>query len=174
MDHSTSDVYLISLRVGVVTAIAAVLAACSSNGKMTAQPATCDHSGRDSVFAVGGPVYRECAVDRPAKLLTADIHPAFNPTDTRPRCYSASVEFVVDSMGKPEQATARLLKANDNDLAAAMLAVLKLWRYDPATLDGRHVRQIVTVSRTASVGRVVLSPGQSRPSEPPRDMRPAC
>jgi hypothetical protein len=154
-----------------VAAIAAVLTACTS-GTMTSQRAACDHAGRDSVFAVGGPVYRECAVDHAAKLLTSDIHPEFRPASPRPQCYSADVEFVVDSMGKPEQATARVVKANDDEFATSVLSVLTRWKYDPATLDGRRVRQIVKVHQSATIVRVVVS--GAVPSGPPRVPAPGC
>ena len=162
------------LRVAVVGVITVVISACSSTGKVTAQRAVCDHSGRDSVFAVGGLVYRDCAVDRAAKLLTSDIHPEFHPTNPRAQCYSADVEFVVDTMGKPELATARLGKANDDEFATSMLAVLARWKYDPAILDGKRVRQIVSHHQAVSLTRVVVAPGSSLPSQPPRSLRQSC
>src|SRR4051812_21743223 len=92
----------------VIIVGASFLVACASNGSHTAarERTSCGLVGRDSVFALAGPVYHDCAVDRKARLVSTGVHPDFRPTARG--CYSAEVEFVVDAAGRPEVGTARL------------------------------------------------------------------
>src|SRR5690348_18499107 len=57
-----------------VFAVVCGVNACSGN-HATAGATPCALRPTDSVFASAGPVFRECAVDKKAKLTTTDIHP---------------------------------------------------------------------------------------------------
>jgi outer membrane biosynthesis protein TonB len=83
----------------------------------------------------------------------------------------AEVEFVVDEAGVPEKETARVVRTNNPDFAAATLAVVPRWRYRPATIDGQPVRQIVREKQGVSEV-VVAAPAGQMPQLPAR--APKC
>ena len=148
--------------------------ACASHQSTGRAP--CALRADDAVFAATGEVFRECSVDRPARLSTNSIHPDWSPTPSRTGCYFVDLEFVVDTAGKPETATARAIKTNERDLADAYLATLSQWKYEPAQRGGTKVRQIITEHRAAQVGRVVVAgtAGSPRSTRPPPTAGPAC
>jgi hypothetical protein len=114
-------------------------------------------------------------VDQQARLKTPGVRLDF-PIDfsrtTREACYTAEVEFVVDTVGLVELSTARVTRSNDPAFARALLAVLPRYRYDPARLGGIPVRQIATATETIAT-RVVAVPAGGSVPPPPRG-RPAC
>jgi hypothetical protein len=145
-----------------VGAIAA-LTACASAGPKT----RCAITAQDSVFLGGEPVYEDCAVDKQAKLATTDVHPDFRPATLPPSgCFFANVQFVVDTAGRPEPRTARLLSTNSDDYAQAVLATLPKIRYQPARIADRPVRQIVTEKSKVAFG-TVRSSSPTPPTGPP-------
>src|SRR5262245_35800761 len=114
-----------------------LLPACASRSPNGAG-SRCELTASDSSFALAGPVYRDCAVDRRARLidrgqLRLDYRPSGTPTNA---CYSAEIEFVVDTEGRPEIRTARVLRASEQALGTAVLQSLPQWRYAPAQKDG--------------------------------------
>ena len=117
--------------------------ACASAGRGSRQ-STCTLSSADSVYLAGQPLYRDCSVNVRAELLNRDMTmtPDFHPSGDR-SCYSATVQFVVDSTGTPERGTARVVSTNSTEFADALLRVVPQWRYRPARKDGVPVRQIV-------------------------------
>jgi TonB-like protein len=163
-----------SLRAIAVVGMAGVVAACATAGGKRARGVGCDLHDRDSVFAVTGPVYRDCAVDRAARLLTTQTHPDYRPTTPRSTCYSADLEFVVDSRGRPEVPTIQVVRANDQGFAESVLAMVRGWTYDPAVRDGKPVRQIVTSHQVMSTILVVVPKGASPTSGPPTQHAPSC
>jgi len=42
--------------------------------------APCNLRSEDSLYVVGGPLYRDCGVDRPAHLVTSNVNPEFRVT----------------------------------------------------------------------------------------------
>jgi hypothetical protein len=163
-----------SPRTIAVVGIAVIAGACASASGKSARRIGCDLPERDSVFALIGPVYRDCAVDRTARLLSTQVHPDYRPTTPRSTCYSADLEFVVDSAGRPEVPTVRVVRANDQGFAESVLAMVRAWRYDPALRDGRPVRQIVTSHQVMSTMVVVVPKGVPPPSGPPAQRPPSC
>jgi hypothetical protein len=143
-----------------------VLAAACGGGASTRGTQSCALRPADSVFARAGPVYRDCAVDRQARLRTGDVTPNFRPA-SREACYTAEIEFVVDTAGLVEISTARVTRTNDQEFARSLLAVLPRYRYDPARVAGVPVRQIATAEETIAV-RVVAAPAGAPPPPPPR------
>lgn len=127
----------------------------------------------DTVYLKGAVVYRECAVDHRAVVLDRSARPDFTPS-TPPvggrACYTAEVEFVVDTAGIPETATATILHTNHPEYAQAAVAVLARWRYRPATLHEVPVRQIVREKESLGVAVVVVPAGQI--PRPPRMLLP--
>ncbi|HWH52113.1 MAG TPA: hypothetical protein VN651_11270 [Gemmatimonadaceae bacterium] len=113
--------------------------------------APCNLRSEDSLYVVGGPLYRDCGVDRPAHLVTSNVNPEFRVTGIPRTCYQATVEFVVSAVGAPEPGTLRVLSANDDQFADAMRVMVTHLRYSPGMKDGAAVRQIVTERRAAAV-----------------------
>lgn len=159
-----------------VAPIAVLGSACASSARVAGD--ACELTAADSVYLAAGAVHRECGVDHPARLVQ-DARVEFRPTATPPRseCFTADVEFVVGPTGRPEAATARVLRASHQAFGDAVLAAVPAWRYTPASVDGMAVRQIVRERRTQAVRVVttVVSGGAGGPPPPASTPRgPAC
>lgn len=152
--------------------------ACASSGGGGTRASRCAPQPADSVYRVGAPVFRDCAVDRAARLMNPHVPIPWRPAGGNPpqgtRCYEATLEFVVDTTGKPESETARIIRQNQPDFAKAVLSVLPDWRYQPARIGDQPVRQIVRERRTLATAVVTVvvpagtSPDMVRPPAPPR------
>lgn len=158
---------------------AVLLSACASGGKTDvasgASSARCALRAEDSVYARAKPVYRDCAVQRQAKLIPSNVNPDFSPPPSSTSCYSAEVEFVVDAAGMYEPGTARVVRASSQPFAEAIVAVLPRYKFDPAMVDGVAVRQITSIKRSAEVMvRVVSSNGPTGTAAPRRSSAPKC
>ena len=125
---------------------AAPLAAQSSKRRCTGEPP-------DSAALYLGPVYRDCEVDRPARLRTVDLPVDYNPPTGGlggTRCLRAEFHLVVDTTGRAELASVRPGSSNDRGLENAIRGSLPQLRYDPARLAGAKVRQVVVYARAVS------------------------
>jgi hypothetical protein len=156
-----------------------VLALLLAAGELSGQEkkrGRCSGDPPDPAWMAAGPVYRDCEVDRKAELRGSEPRLPYTPPVTGSssgRCYSAELEFVVDTAGVPELSTVRARPANDRDVEEAMRAVLPMRRYQPALLQERPVRQIVVYRVALGVIRVVSASG--RPVMPPASpRRPSC
>ena len=158
----------------LLTIVAAAGLACASAGNKPATRESCVLTSRDSAFVGLKPVYRDCAVDRPARFISTDAHPNFRAESRAPACYFADLEFVVDSLGKPEVSTARVVRSNYDRFAEAELETLQAWKYEPAVLNGKTVRQIVLSHQTAAISVVLVPKGSPLPSGPPPGRSPTC
>lgn len=151
--------------------------ACAGSRNVESRMAACPLTPRDSAFLGGGPVYRDCAVDSKAKLITNSVRNDYRPT-ARPgnNCYAVEVRMVVDPTGKPEPATVELIRTNDRAFADAVIADAPTWRFEPAMLEHKPVRQIVTEKRTIASVMVVVPAGQSpsRSTASGRRPTPSC
>jgi hypothetical protein len=154
------------------TVLAATGVACASAGNKVAAREACVVPARDSAFVGVRPVYMDCAVDRPARFISTDVHPNFRPEMRATACYFADLEFVVDSLGRPEVATARVERSNYQPFGTAVLETLQAWKYEPAMRDGKTVRQIVTTHQTAAT-MIVVSKGPGPPPAGPPSQRPS-
>jgi hypothetical protein len=157
-------------RLTAVTGVAIIAIACAGGAGKNGGRAPCVLSAADSAFLARGPVYRDCAVDRAAHALSTNPHPDFNG-DGVSGCFTADVEMVVDSLGRPEAQTAHVVRTSDKRFGDAVVATLSFWKYEPALLDGQPVRQIVLERLKASVGARpvttdVLVPKGSPPPRP--------
>ena len=156
-------------RMLILISTLAATAACASTAT-TARRGQCVLAAADSIYLQAGPVYRDCAVERRALITNrshADFRPSSPPAPGTKTCYVAEVEFVVDTAGKPEDNTPRVLRTNNPDFAAAAVRAMKSWRYTPATIQGAPVRQIVR-EKEEMVEEVVAVPmgGVPRASRP--------
>ena len=160
---------------GVLLWLACVVGCGSAARPGTGQ--SCALRSRDSAYAVAGPVYRDCAVDRPARQTNNDIRPDWRPSSPAPRngCYFAELQFVVDAAGRPERGTVNIVRTNDQTFADAWLTTVPNWRFEPAVRGGVPVRQIVDSRKTVMTSVVVVPAGAPLPSRPsPSVHQPTC
>ena len=139
---------------------------------MTGGQSHCALTARDSLYLAEGPVYRDCAVERRATPVDQSARPELDLTEPPPggkACYSVELEFVVDTAGVPEEGTTTVVRTNNPDLATAIAAVVPRWRYRPATINGKRVRQIVHDKKSISEVVVAVPAGETpRPPRMPR------
>ena len=113
----------------------------------------CTGEAPDSALLHRGPVYRDCDVDHPARLRTVDLPLDYNPPTGglgSTRCLRAEFQFVIDTIGRVEQATVRPGNSNDRGLENAVRTNLGQLRYEPARKAGAKVRQVVVFARAVS------------------------
>jgi hypothetical protein len=147
--------------IGIMFAV--IIAACASTGGTGAGRSACGLAAKDSVYLERGAVYRDCAVDDKAKLLTTNTRLDFQPASSDNGCLAAEVEFVVDTAGVPELGSARLVRATTQPFGQAVMAIVPSLKYEPARLAGLRVRQIVVERRTAMLARFVVPAGSTPP-----------
>jgi TonB-like protein len=135
-----------------LTVLALCLGCAAHTGSRSACAPVPDH------FSLAGQtVYRDCGVDRTAK--PPDTVPPLKYTPSgRQSCGHVTVEFVVDTTGKPLRETARVARAADPAFTAAVLNSLDDMRYQPALKDGRPVPQLVRFDRVFAVRYDVSNP----------------
>ena len=99
-----------------------------------------------------------------AALLQPRQRPPRYPDRLRARGAAGVVRalVVVDSTGRPDMTTFRVLETDDPAFADAVRAVLEDWRYFPAELDGHPVAQVTPVLADFGVGD---APPRLRPGE---------
>jgi len=103
------------------------------------------------------PVYLACHVDREAREARSNAVLNWEPAggELRPgACFRVEVRFIVDAQGIPEPGTAALISTNNAGFGNAFLALVPDLRYQPARLNGRPVRQVVTFRE--SIGAVTV------------------
>jgi hypothetical protein len=158
-------------RMVLVPAVAILAAGCAFGHRTSGDSPRhgCELRSSDSVFVAGGPVYRECAVDVPARNLTRGEGPLTRPSGPRADgCHFVELAFVVDTTGKPEAGGARILQTSNQGYADAMLRTLPTWRYAPARIGSVLVRQIVTDREMVSVVVQRIDARSAAPSAMPR------
>ena len=166
-----------SLWVSIPLLVAAA-GACATRGQSApvaegapqaeaAQRAKC--APLDTIYRLETPVYRDCDVDKEAKPV-APTRFEFRPSSgSTANCFRAIIEFVVDETGHPLSATARVVRATDQQFAQAVILAIPGWRYAPASRGGMPVKQLVRADQ--SVMGVVRVSGQPAPRMP---SRPSC
>jgi hypothetical protein len=156
----------ITIRTIIVAVATMIVVACASAPRAANRGASCPLIQTDSAFLARGAVYRACAVDIAAKKIPVRSRLDFTPSVGK--CYAVEVEFVVDSLGKPERETARVIRSTDRTYEQAIMATIQDWRYAAAVLDHHPVRQIVYEKPTMTV-MASVSPGP-----PPTALPPTC
>lgn len=153
-------------RAGILSSALVVLfgAACASRQPASAhyddldratlvRGRACDRSDQDTTRYLHLPLYRACAVTLAARRIATDMRPDFVPTGRDRNCFSALIEFAVDTLGRPEPWTARVVKASDPGFGAAALVIVPGLRFEPAQLGGRRVRQLYELREVLVVRR---------------------
>ena len=102
----------------------------------------CDRSDQDTTRYLHLPLYRACAVSVAARRIPSDLRPDFFPASRERSCFAALIVFAVDTLGRPEVRTARLVRATDPSFGAAAMAIVPGLRFEPARLGNRPVRQL--------------------------------
>jgi hypothetical protein len=155
-----------SIAMSCCAAVVALTVGCASAAPHTATPRptsnrrpNCTLSKDDSLYTIRAPLYRDCAVDQPARLVTSNVEPDFRVAGTPQACYVAHMEVVVAADGTPEEPTIRVLRANDPQFADAVRTMIPRLRWQPAVRDGVPVRQVVEVTRSAEVRGMVMGTG---------------
>lgn len=132
----------------------------------------CDRADQDTTHYLHLPLYRACAVTLGARRVATDVRPEFWPTGRDRNCFSALVHLAVDTLGRPEPRTARLVRASDPGYGAAVLAIIPTLRFEPAWLGGRRVRQLYELREVLLVRRSRLdAAGGARPAGASRSMQ---
>lgn len=128
-------------RALVVAALLVISTACALS-RTTAGRAACEPAKLASSWLTAGPVFRECEVDRQATEAEPKVRPAWKPTSFN-YCNWSVVDFVVDTNGKPEPRSGRLVSSNEPGLGVVHLKSVEAKRFQAAEKDGRRVRQVV-------------------------------
>lgn len=83
-------------------------------------------------------------VDRAPRILGTPIQPAF-PTSLRERGVGGrvAVQFVVDTLGRAEMGSLRVVEASDSQFAESVRSVLPRYRFSPGEIGGQKVRTLV-------------------------------
>lgn len=115
--------------------------------------AACDRSDQDTTHYLHLPLYLPCAVTITARRVASDMRPDFWPTGRDQTCVSALVELAVDTLGRPEVRTTRLVRASDPRFGAEVLAIVPGLRFEPARLGDRRVRQVFQLREVLRVQR---------------------
>ena len=115
--------------------------------------AACDRSDQDTTHYLHPPLYRACAVTIAARRIANDMRPDFWSRPIDNICLSALVEVAVDTLGRPELHTTRLVRASDPRFGAEVLAIVPGLRFQPARLGDRRVRQIYELREVFRVQR---------------------
>jgi hypothetical protein len=115
--------------------------------------AACDRSDQDTTHYLHLPLYRACAVTITARRIANDMRPDFWATGRDHSCVSALVELAVDTLGRPELHTTRLVRASDPRFGAEVMALVPGLRFEPARLGDRRVRQLFQLREVLRVQR---------------------
>lgn len=159
-------------------ALLVVIALVVTAAPAAAQPrrgGRCTGEARDSSTMATAPVYRDCEVDRTAKVSNS-IRPNFQPDQygARSSCFRTELEFVVDTGGRPEMAVVQVVSDNSRELTDAVKQVLPTLRYEPAMRDGQAVRQLVRYKTSVAVRTVVSSSASGGYPSGASSRRPNC
>ena len=160
MRNSYQSPSLVGLFLLLGSVQACSTATTSANGE------DCRMAPADSALLAGGPVYLECAVERPAEALYRDVQvapPSARSTPPQSGCRRAEVEFVIGTDGRPERETIRLVGTGDLELRQSLAASVPQWRYRPAMHEGVAVRQLTRVAHAVAVVATTGGP----PAGPP-------
>jgi protein TonB len=116
------------------------------------QPEGCNNTNSPSASGVGGgtgPVnvdqpYFDFQVEKPVGALPGSIGPRY-PDVLRSGGIEGEVlaQFVVDTTGRIEVSTFRVLRSDHADFEQAVRSALPNMRFSPAEIGGRKVRQLV-------------------------------
>jgi len=127
--------------------------------RMTLEPgrvALATSFGRELRSRSGPLCTMECAVGPPLGSVASEdqvdepARPTERPEPEYPPILRAAgfggdvvIEFVVDTIGQVEPGSARILAASHREFALSATTAIHRWRFVPAVVRGRYVRQLV-------------------------------
>jgi protein TonB len=108
-------------------------------------PVVADSGGPS--YGVGGPVYMESELDHPVERDPESAGPAY-PKELQAKGIEGYVaaEFVVDTTGRADESSLRIMDATHPEFEKAVRAALPGMRFRPAELGKERVRQLVAQS----------------------------
>lgn len=119
-------------------------------------------------FLSDGEVFRDCAVDKPARVSR---QPRIDFQSLTPRgstaCMMAVVDLVVDEAGTVLPGSARLVETNDRAYAEQLLAVIHTTRFQPAKKGDVAVKQLYRYKGEVSYRLSSSADPTSRMRRPP-------
>ena len=132
------------------------------------KPKKCSGEPADSSLFAAGPIYRDCEVDKPAKVIGNEPRPAMSstPNTVREGCFYVEYQFVVNTEGQVELGTVEVRRNEMREFEEALRATLGQLRFQPAMKDGVAVRQVVIHRR--GLGIATRASGQAFTGAPPR------
>ena len=139
IDHVPNDIPVVDVDVDVRIATDDELA----RGGITSTGV----SGGGPAGALGGApegVLEERYVDRPPRMIGNPTPPAF-PMQLREqgRGGRVAVQFVIDTLGRAEMGSLRVVEASDPLFVQSVRAVLGRYRFTPGEVNGQRVRTLV-------------------------------
>lgn len=100
----------------------------------------------DGVRSDGDHAYFDFQVEKPALARQGNPSPRYPSMLESSRVAGEVVaQFVVDTTGKADMATLRILQSSNELFSAALESVIPRWRFLPAEAGGRKVKQVVQV-----------------------------
>ena len=103
--------------------------------------------------------YFEFQVEKPVKLASGSANPTY-PAELKAANVSGVVlaQFVVDTLGRVEASTFKVLKSDHQLFTEAVKDVLPSLRFVPAEVGGRKVKQLVQQPFTFATSKSVVGP----------------
>jgi len=150
------------LSFAAIVAVVSVGAACASSNRRS----NCEPVPAAAMIGAHTVVYRDCDVDSRPTISSTMLRVQGYTPNPGTSCANALIEFVVDSTGRPDVATAKTARATDQKLADAMISTLGSLRYRPAKRDGHAVASYTSWGVTLAafvVGRAGSGPPPPSP-----------
>ena len=103
--------------------------------------------------------YFEFQVEQPVRLASGSPNPTY-PAELRATKVSGVVlaQFVVDTLGRAEVSTFKVLKSDHQLFTEAVKTTLPEMRFIPAEVGGRKVKQLVQQPFTFATSKTVVGP----------------
>ena len=139
----------------ILIAVATVLGACASRNDLApAQPLRRDCTRAATAAEDTSPIYSQEAVNEKAIALPSPRPPrAPQEILNAPRRHEARVEAVVDTSGRVEPCSIRLVSTTNQAWGEAVMRWARGERYQPARVGGRPVRSRVIIGLLWEPGR---------------------
>ncbi|HEX2779756.1 MAG TPA: TonB family protein [Gemmatimonadaceae bacterium] len=134
-------------RIAIAIVLLGITAAASpsaTRAQATVRPVSATRPAASATIARRDSVYFEFQVEKPAEALPGGSRPAYPaPLSAAHVEGEVLVQFVVDTAGRVEPGTFKVLETTNAVFADAVEAALPGMRFSPAELHGRLVRQLV-------------------------------
>ena len=114
------------------------------NGDPTDRPTAAAMAAIDSLSRIGHLIFRVAELEHPAERDPFSAAPAYPPELQQSRVEGdVAAEWIVDTLGRADTASFRVVSATHPGFARAVRAALPLMHFRPAETYGRRVQQMV-------------------------------